>query len=83
MQMPAPTQQGEIVTPLDMQRQMATENYEAMKKYIDEHGEEILEEDKKREQQMLGEQKMSLMGFFERFGSGGVPPPPAQEGKDK
>lgn len=78
--MPATSQQDEIVTPLDMQRQMAKENYEAMKKYIDEHGEEILEEDKKREQQMLTEQKMSLMGFFERFGSGGAPPPPPQEG---
>jgi hypothetical protein len=55
-------------------RQQATEGYEAMKKYIDEHAEEILEEDRKREQQMLGEQKMSLAGFIGRF-SGGVPPP--------
>ena len=80
--MPTP-QAGEIVTPLDMQRQMATENYEAMKKYIDAHGEEILEEDKKREQQMLGEQKMSLLGFMERFGGGVPPPPSSQEKKDK
>jgi hypothetical protein len=55
-------------------RQQATEGYEAMKKYIDEHAEEILEDDRKREQQMLGEQKMSLAGFVGRFG-GGVPPP--------
>ncbi len=61
-------------------RQQATESYEAMKKYIDEHGAEILEEDKKREQQMLGEQKMSLVGHMSRFGNPGVvPPPPGQD----
>jgi hypothetical protein len=63
-------------------RQQATEGYEAMKKYIDEHGAEMLEEDKKREQQMLGEQKLSLVGHMARFGSGGAPPPP-EESKSK
>lgn len=67
--------------PLDIMRQQAVEGYEAMRKYIEEHGEEILEEDKKREQQMLNESKMSLVGFMGRFG-GGVPPPGAQ-GDDK
>jgi hypothetical protein len=64
-------------------RQQATEGYEAMKKYIDEHGAEILEEDKKREQQILGEQKMSLVGHMSRFGSPGVVPPPADGQDDK
>ena len=73
--------QGEIVTPLDMMRQQAIEGYEAMKKYIDEHGAEILEEDKKREQQLLGEQKMSLVSHMSRFGSG-APPPPATPAQD-
>ena len=63
-------------------RQQATEGYEAMKKYIDEHGEEILEEDKKREQQILGEQKFSLVGHMARLGSGGAPPP-QEDGQSK
>lgn len=50
-----------------------------MKKYIDEHGAEILEEDKKREQQMLGEQKMSLVDFMGRIGGGGAPPPASSQ----
>lgn len=54
-----------------------------MKKYIDEHGAEILEEDKKREQQILGEQKMSLVGHMSRFGNPGVPPPPAEQDDKK
>lgn len=74
-----PPQQGDIVTPLDLMRQQATESYEAMKKYIDEHGAEILEEDKKREQQMLGEQKMSLVDFMGRIGGGGAPPPASSQ----
>jgi hypothetical protein len=69
-------QQGEVVMPLDIMRQQAVEGYESMRKYIEEHGEEILEEDKKREQQMLNESKMSLVGFMGRFGGGGAPPPP-------
>lgn len=66
-------QAGDIVTPLDLQRQQAVEGYEAMKKWIDEHGDEILQEDKKREQQFVAEQKTSLMGFMARLG--GAPPP--------
>jgi len=73
-------QQGEVVMPLDIMRQQALEGYEAMRKYIEEHGDEILEEDKKREQQMLNESKMSLVGFMGRFGSG-VPPPPSADDK--
>ena len=53
-------------------RAQATEGYENMKKYIEEHGQEMLEEDKKREQQMLAEQKSSLVGFLARFGGGGL-----------
>ena len=64
-------------------RQQATEGYEAMKKFIDDHGAEILEEDKKREQQILGEQKMSLVGHMSRFGNPGVVPPPAGQGDNK
>lgn len=71
-----PETPDDIVTPLDLLRKQATESYEQMKKYIDEHGEEILEEDKRREQQLLGDQKMSLVGFMARFGGGGQPPPP-------
>jgi len=44
-----------------------------MKKWIDEHGDEIIQEDKKREQQFVAEQKTSLMGFMARLG--GAPPP--------
>ena len=61
-------QSDEMITPLDVLRQQATEGYQQMKKYIDEHGEEILAADKKLEQQMLGEQKMSLLGFMGKFG---------------
>jgi hypothetical protein len=76
-------QQGEVVMPLDIMRQQAVEGYESMRKYIEEHGEEILEEDKKREQQMLNESKMSLVGFMGRFGGGGAPPPPPVSADDK
>ena len=56
---------GDIVTPLDLVRQQATEAYEGMLKYIDEHGAEILEEDKKREEQfMIEQQKTSIVGFM-------------------
>jgi hypothetical protein len=64
-------------------RQQATEGYEAMKKYIDEHGAEILEEDKKREQQILGEQKMSLVDLMGRLGGGGAPPPTSSQDNSK
>jgi hypothetical protein len=51
-----------------------------MKKYIDEHAQEILEEDKRREQQMVAEQKTSLMGFMGVMGKWGVgPSPPSGE----
>jgi hypothetical protein len=78
---PQPTTEtpGDIVTPLDMMRQQATESYEALKKYFDEHGEEILEEDKKREQQMIQEQKVSLQGFFGRFLGSSEGEPVAQQ----
>jgi len=69
----------EVVTPLDLIRQQATEAYEAMLKYIDEHGQEILEEDKKREEQfMIEQQKTSIVGFFGRL-LGGPPHPPPKE----
>jgi len=64
-------------------RKQATEGYEAMKKYIDEHGQEILDEDKKREQQMLGDQKMSLVGFMGRFGGSPPPSTPGQQQGEK
>lgn len=73
VQTPA-TAPGDVVFPLDLMRAQATEGYENMKKYIEEHGQEMLEEDKKREQQMLAEQKSSLVGFLARFGGGGVAP---------
>jgi hypothetical protein len=73
------TTENEILTPLDMMRQQATEGYEQMRKWVDEHGEEIIAEDKKREEQLLGEQKMSLLGFMGRFGGGEQPPPPSQQ----
>ena len=38
-----------------------------MRKYIDEHAQEILEEDKKREQQFQAEQKVSLMSRLGTF----------------
>ena len=77
---PSSPQESEVVMPLDIMRKQAVEGYEAMRKYIEEHGEEILEEDKKREQQMLNESKMSLVGFVGRFG-GGVPPPASASGE--
>ena len=55
-----------------------------MKKYIDEHAQEILDDDKKKEQQMLSEQRMSLTGLIERMtGEVPVPPPtPASAAQD-
>lgn len=74
------TAPGDVVLPLDLVRAQAAEGYEQIKKWIEEHGQEILEEDKKREQQMMAEASTSLLGFFSRLGSGGVPPPPSSEG---
>jgi hypothetical protein len=79
---PSTPQPGEIVTPLDIVRQQATEGYEAIKKYIDEHGQEILDDDKKRDQQMMEEQKVSLTSFFSRF-VGQSPPAGSQNDKSE
>jgi mitochondrial import inner membrane translocase subunit TIM50 len=78
----ASPQQGEVVMPLDIMRQQAVEGYEAMRKYIEEHGDEILEEDKKREQQMLDESKTSIMGILGRItGRGAASPSEEKAGK--
>jgi len=41
-----------------------------MKKYLEEHGQEIVEEDKKREQQILAEQKINLIDGLGKFFGG-------------
>ena len=76
-----PESPDEIVTPLDILRKQAIEGYEATKKYIDENSEQILEEDKKREQTALAEQRTSLVGFLERI-TKGSPPEQGQQGKN-
>lgn len=65
--------------PLDIMRQQAIEGYEAMRKYIEEHGNEILEEDKKREQQMLDESKTSIVGILGRITGRGAASPSEEE----
>lgn len=72
-----------MVLPIDMLRQAAVENYETMKKYFDEHGQEILEDDKKREQQLLAEQKINLVDGVRRFFAGILGLSRPEEGTEK
>lgn len=46
--------------PQDYIRQEGQKGYEAFQKYIQEHGEKILKEEKEREQEILNEQKFTL-----------------------
>jgi len=52
------------MTPLDYTRKLAQGGYLQMRKHIEEHGEEILEEDKKRQAEAIAESKATLFGHF-------------------
>jgi len=62
--LPIAEEEAETMTPLDYTRKLAQGGYLQMRKHIEEHGEEILEEDKKRQAEAIAESKASLFGHF-------------------
>ena len=62
--LPDAEEEAETMTPLDYTRKLAQGGYLQMRKHIEEHGEEILEEDKKRQAEAIAESKASLFGHF-------------------
>ena len=57
---------SDIKTPLEEQRERAQNGYLDFQKYLKEHGEQILQEDKMREKEELAKLPKSLSGWFSR-----------------
>lgn len=56
----APAEPPKPKMPQDLMREQAQKGYEEFKKYIEEHGEKMLAEEKAREQEIMNEHKMTL-----------------------